>query len=206
MTTTIQDNDYSIDLLQVILWQYDKAPHLKGLITSKQAWYEQNQTLFWGNWFFNVFSLLTANQFGLSVWAIILDVPMFVPATPVNTENLWGFNEIPPVNDYQNFDNGNFALDGSLEILTLEEQRFILRLRYYQLTSNGSVHSINQFLNYLCATSSAEFSVGTIFAIDNLDMTMTYEFTFPVPVRLKLVIEEYKLLPSPAGVKVLYTW
>lgn len=68
--------DFSVDVMQALLWQYDTADALPAIIASKQKWYTDNQQFFWENWFINVFDLRTANDFGCSVWAIILGIPL----------------------------------------------------------------------------------------------------------------------------------
>ena len=204
----VQDFDFSVDLMQAILWQYNRATNITGLIQEKQNWYNFNQEEFWEDWFVNVFNLETANFFGLSVWAYILNLPLFVPINPEDPDKpLWGFNAIDGafpnyINTYQNFENGNFAIQGGNVVLTLEEQRFILRLRYFQLCNRGAIPEINTFLNYLC-TSSPELG-GQIWALDGFDMTMTYVFDFPISEQLRIVLQQYDLLPRPAGVGIKY--
>jgi hypothetical protein len=67
----------TIDLEKALDWQRSKAPILKALIKKKQEWYQANFCDFWNNWTVDVFNLDTANEFGLSVWAIILNEPLF---------------------------------------------------------------------------------------------------------------------------------
>ena len=69
--------DCTIDLDKAIDWQRSKATKLKALIEKKQAWYQANHCDFWNDWVTDVFNLETANEFGLSVWSIILDEPLF---------------------------------------------------------------------------------------------------------------------------------
>ena len=219
----IQEFDYSVDILQSILWQYNEAVNLISLLSQKQAWYTVNQSNFWDNWFNDVFNLQTANFFGLSVWSYILDLPLLVPLNPEpNTKPIWGFNAYAPsfptlLNSYFNFGNGNFSTKGQAVILTLAEQRFILRLRYYQLISNGATYtnpnevalnpqtipSINKFLNYLLSTSDID-PIGNITVLDGLDMTMTYVFDFDVSDELRFVLTHFDLLPRPAAVGIKY--
>jgi len=207
----IQEFNYNVNLLQAILWQYDEATNLLSLINQKQTWYDTYQSEFWSDWYTNVFNILTANQFGLSVWSYILNLPLYLDA-PVEDPSKpnWGFNDNSayPVllNTYFNFNNGNFSTIGTIINLTLEEQRFLLRLRYFQLVSNGVVSNedtglgINEFLDYLCRTSDINYS-GTIYALDGLDMTITYVFTKPdFSQQLLDAIMILDLLPRPTGV------
>jgi hypothetical protein len=214
----IQTFDYSVNLLDSILWQYDEATHLVSLVTQKQNWVTFNQTQFWTDWYNNIFNLLTANTFGLVVWSLILNLPLFIlnevedPGKPI-----WGFNAYIPrptlENSYKNFGRkgiglslgGNFSVRGKIITLTTEEQRFLLRLRYYQLSNRCDVTDVNIFLDYLIRTSNIGY-VGTIYMLDNLDMTITYNFTGDnFPVNLLKAIQDFDVFPRPAGVDITYT-
>lgn len=191
----IQEFDFSVDLLKAILWQYNDAANLQGILEQKQAWYDLNQQAFWEEWRVNVFDLTTANQFGCTVWSIILNIPIIVVTEPPPSDKIgWGFDDL-----HENFTHGNFApASAGTLTLTVEEARQVLRMRYFQITTRGSVTEINQFMNYLFAAD------GPIWVEDNLDMTATYVFGFTPSPRLLFVIETYDILPRPAGVAVDY--
>lgn len=193
--STVQQLDASVDLLKAILWQYDNAERLKTLVRLKQQWYERCHRQFWANWVRNVFDIRTANDFGLNVWARILDIPLLVEVGESKQKDAFGFGS-----SHQNFGNGNFARATSGTIgLTLEQKRLIVRLRYFQLTSRGTVPEINRFLKELFG------SQGDVFVVDSLDMTYaTYFFRFQPNSQLALILEKYDLLPRPAGVGVRY--
>lgn len=84
MSSAIEDFDFSVDILSALIWRNNEAPGLQSLLESKQDWYEQNHTQFWTDWCTNVFNLDTANDFGLSVWAQILGVPLNLIVAPNN--------------------------------------------------------------------------------------------------------------------------
>jgi hypothetical protein len=203
----IEEFNYKVNLLQAILWQYDESTNLLSLINQKQNWYDLYQTQFWIDWYTNVFNLLTANGFGLSVWSYILFVPLFFENIPESSDApIWGFNQIlsyPTLeNTYLNFENSNFSSKGTAISLTLEEQRFLLRLRYFQLSNRGSITVINDFFNYLVSTSNIGYS-GTIYALDGLNMTMTYIFTSgDFSQNLFDAIQTLDLFPRPVGVGI----
>ena len=205
----IQQFDYSVNILQSLIWQYDESPNLITLLSRKQDWYTINQQQFWTDWYTNVFNLVTANLFGLSVWSYILDMTLFVPLNPDAPDKpLWGFNAYDPTyptveNTYVNFGLGNFSTYNQNVILTVEEQRFILRLRYFQLVTRGAIPEINKFLHYLTSTSNIVPN-GDIWVLDGLDMTITYVFNFEISQGLREVIQTLDLLPRPAGVGVKY--
>ncbi len=233
MSTIQEFNDFLIDLSPCLLWQYDQAKNLNSLINSKQNWYDIYQSEFWQNWYNNVFNLSTCNIFGLSIWSVILNVPLYVPIEPEPESAIFGFNAYDPSfpeleNDYWNFfgedgSGANFSTYGQEITLTQQEQQFLLRLRYFQLstltniagieidgipvTTNDNVsstYSINQFLNYLCTNSSIEYS-GTIYALDGLDMTMTYVFTTDdFPINLFNALAGLDIFPRPAGVGIRF--
>ena len=206
----IEQFDYSVNLLQSMIWQYDNATRLKSLVSQKQDWYNVYQSQFWEDWYNNVFNLLTANAFGLSVWSVILNLPLFLGQVESPSKPVFGFNRFDPtypdlLNGNLNFENSNFSIRGTVIFLTLEQQRFLLRLRYYQLCSRGDVTDVNEFLNYLITTSDIGYS-GTLYMVDNLDMTITYVFTASnFSADLLTVIEKFDVLPRPTGVKIIYS-
>ena len=93
----IQQFDFTVNLLQALLWQYNGALNLQGLLEAKQNWYNVNQTAFWQNWYYNVFNLETADQFGLVVWSIILGFPVYVN-NPAQDVPIFGFDGSGGVN------------------------------------------------------------------------------------------------------------
>lgn len=195
MTYSIQQFDFSADLLRALLWQYNDASNIESLITQKNEWYDGVQNQFWENWVTDVFDLRTANDFGCSVWAYILNFPVIL-AQEENTETVdvpFGFGT-----DKANFSSpSNFAnITGSALYLTTEQKRLILRLRYFSMTTSGCVPEINRFLNYLFAED-----YGVVYLIDNNDMTQTYVFQFQPDYWLQKVLDIYDILPRPAGVK-----
>lgn len=189
----IQALDFSVDLMRALLWQYNDAARLEALVRQKQAWYNANQSAFWSDWVADVFDLRTANDFGLSVWAIILDIPLVVASAvdPVD-KPIWGFGQYR-----ENFTNGNFASISS-SALSTEQKRLVLRLRYFQLVNDGAVTEINAFFAYLFAP------LGPAYVKDGYDMRARYVFELPMPSALEVVLTEFDLLPRPAGVKVDY--
>ena len=194
--STVENYDHAVDVMSVLLWQYNDAVRLQKLIELKQLWYNENHTQFWDNWKRDVFDLRTANTFGMAVWAIILDIPLTfqVGASPEDKIG-WGFGP-----QRKNFNNGNFkrAIPADLT-LTPAQQRLLLRLRYFQLTTTGNVTDINKFL---VEVFYEEF--GLVYVRDNLDMTATYIFTFYPSTQFQTVLDNFDLLPRPAGVALNY--
>jgi hypothetical protein len=46
---------------------------------------------------------------------------------------------------------------------------------------------------------------GAAYAVDNLDMSVEFVFGFQIPSALRFVLQQYDLLPRPAGVGYAYT-
>lgn len=183
----IQEFDFSVDLLRALLWQYNDAVGMQTLLSQKSAWYEENQTEFWNRWIEDVFNLKTANDFGCAVWGVILDIQLSIDQPGTGDRPVWGFG---PNN--LNFGNGNFGRRSSgVSGLTLEEKRLVLRLRYFQLITDGTVPHINFILRDV---------FGQGYVVDNHNMTMTYVFQTPLSSQMLAVLAQFDLLPRPAGV------
>lgn len=187
----IQQFDYSVDLLRALLWQYNDAAAIQSLLTQKQEWWTENQTAFWENWYNDVFNLQTANDFGLAVWSFILNLPLFINILPITPKISWGFGQYR-----KNFNNGNFARTQGGIVLTTEQKRLVLRLRYFQLITRGAAPEVNAFLKIVFV------DYGDVYMLDGLDMSITYVFMFDPPSALLQALTDYDLLPRPAGVKL----
>lgn len=149
---------YNGDIHQALKWLQNKAPNINSLIDQKARWYAQNQDQFWTNWENNVFDLSTANSFGIMVWCIILGVPSSLFGLYPDQPTSWAYGP-----DRQNFIykggdpsfvdpntiGGNFFGGGNSTILNLQEARWILRLRYLALISNGNLSFTNYMLRWI---------------------------------------------------------
>lgn len=213
----IQDFEFfAIDVEQAVLWQYQNSKNIRTLIGDKQNWLFANHQVFWLSWRLTVFNLCTPEPtiFGMAVWSIILNVPVYIPiGDEPPAKPIWGFNAFDPSypdleNDYKNFGttiianpgSGNFSTKSQFFALTVQQQQFLLRLRYFQLCNLGDVNDINEFLNHLCTDNTIGYT-GTIYIEDNLDMTITYTFTeADFPPALFSVMNNLDIFPRPAGV------
>lgn len=192
--STIETFDYSANILKALLWRNNAAPNITALIQDKQNNFNSDSRDFWTAWAADVFDIRTANEFGLNVWSIILGFPISItPTTPPAANSNWGFG----ANRF-NFNNGNFTPLSGFP-LTLEDARIVLRLRYYQLTTNGNISSLNLLLADLFLAQ------GLAYVVDGLDMTLTYVFDFVVPSSLQGIFSSLDILPRPAGVSVSFT-
>lgn len=194
MTDTIQQFDYDANVLQTLLWQYENSPNLKALIQAKQDVWDTDFTTFWEQFNTRIFNLATANDFGLSVWAIILGGPIVYNLPGAGTEG-WGFGQYR-----KNFTHGNFASNqGIVYTLSTETARVVLRLRYYQLTGTCTIPAINRML------ADVFKAYGPAYISDGNDMTQRYVFGFSLPTDMQFAFSNFDILPRPSGVGSTYT-
>lgn len=187
-------NQYYINWLNAILWQWDNSPELISLMTQKMEWYQTLQGKFWNDWEKNVFDLRTADAFGLQVWAIILNQEIQGPIPGVQNNFTFGFGAYN-----QNFGHGNFSSElNPVQTLTIDQQRILLQLRYYQLISPCTVTEINAMLENVLGGN------GSAYVLDGGNMHIRYVFNLPPSSDLEVVLENFNVLPRPAGVGVDY--
>ena len=188
----IQLFDFSINVLRALLWRHNDAINLQALLQNKQDALDELNQDFWESWINDVFNLQTANEFGLSVWSIILNIPLTIESTDSEPDNSnFGFGEFR-----KNFNNGNFTALGGSSSFSLEDARIILKLRYYQLVTRGTIPECNKIV-------ADVFNHGnTVHALDGLDMTMTYVFSEYPSSALRLALESFDLLPRPSTVEI----
>lgn len=187
----IQQFDFSIDPEKALLWRHNDAVNLQALIANKKTAINNLNDDFWNNWKQDVFDLRNANDFGLNVWSIILDIPLTIEVESDRPNNSsFGFGEFR-----KNF-SGNFAPSQDGIILTTEQARLVLLLRYYQIIGRANLAEANAIVNDVFS------SLGDVWVLDNLNMTIRYVFSFSLPAQLRQVIENYDILPRPTAVGV----
>lgn len=194
--STIQTFDFSVNLLRALLWRNNEAVNIQALLQHKQDYSDSESRDFWTAWIEDVFDLRTANEFGLSVWAIILDVNISIQVVdlpPVNSN--WGYGP-----DRINYFGSNYGPSQGGIVLNPEDARLILRLRYYQLTTNGNVLSINAMLQDVFG------ELGVAYVVDNFDMTLHYQFLFVLSSSVVLAFQNLDILPRPAGVLLTFSF
>jgi len=187
---TVQQFDFIVNVTRSLIWQYNDATNLQSIIENKQTWLDNNVKQFWSDWYTNVYNLETANNFGLSIWAIILGVKFSSALTaqslPFNFDGSGGYN----------FENGAFVPFGDV-ILTTSQKRTILKLRYRQLISNGTIDDIYYAMQSIFPTVSM--------LDDNLDMSIVMTLPIIPNVEEQYILDNYSfVLPIPAGVKIRY--
>ncbi len=150
--------DPVIDVLKSLMWG-DVGSHIEKIGLVKQALVDEYHTEFWNNFLVDVFNFNTANSFGLSVWARILDVPLYL-SSEARTE-AFGFNGGQP------FGQAAFnVVSGTPIAVSLEEQRQMIKLKYFIMTNRLSIPSINAGFAWV-------FGAGNVTVESNHNMTMT---------------------------------
>lgn len=161
--------DTNIPLGLCWLWQYDKAEKIKKILDGKNDFIKNNVSNFWENWQKTVFNINTADTFGLKIWGGFLGVER-----PTYT------NET-----------------GETIVFTDDQYRTIIKGRLLLMMSNGSVHDINAYLNYL-------FPGKSVFCVDYHDMSINLVFYYQPTDEEIAIIKSDGFLPRPAGVLVNY--
>lgn len=182
----------------VLLWQHNNADLLQDMAAGEQAWFAANGSGFWSDWYRDVFNLDTANDFGLHIWAIILNVPMLLSSEADGPgKRRFGFGR----RGRYNFNSSNFAaVPGTGVKLMPDQMRLALKLRYFQITSRASVPEINQFLKALFGDK------GGAYALDPGDMSLiVYVFKYTPDSGTQMILQKMDLLPRPAtvGMKIV---
>ncbi len=194
----IETFDFSVDIIRALLWRNNEAPNLLALLTFKQDYFNSESDDFWNDWVRDVFDLRTANEFGLNVWSIVLGINITIEPVASPTNSNFGFGALR-LNFGTPINLSNFSPSTGEFSLGLEDARVVLRLRYYQLTSNANVTDINLILEDVFG------DLGASYVNDNLDMTLDYTFLFQLSSSLQNVLSKFDLLPRPAGVLVNFS-
>lgn len=113
--------NFTYDMSPVILWQYQEATKLKGLVNYQQTFLNTAITDFISTWNKNFLNLQTATSDGLSVWGQLLGV-----ARPTYTND-----------------------EGQVVPFTDVQYRLLLQARIYLLTFDGSSKALNNFFKIL---------------------------------------------------------
>lgn len=182
---------YQLDLMRSILWQYENTNTAR-LVERMQKIADALHGEFFENWESDVFNLKTANSFGLSLWAEILDEPLKIQINQID-DDTFGFGT--ELNNHANFGNGGFQIvfEG-LEGISEEHARKVLISKWFILTEAPTIPNINKLLAFL-------FDGASVFIVDGLNMTATYIFETTPGYRMRWLITNREFLPRPAGVK-----
>lgn len=169
MPVDIGTINFTIDNSRCWLWQYDQAPNLSALLKSSDAFVQNNVSKFWEDWEKNVFNIRTADTFGLNLWGKIL-----------------GVERIKYTNDA-----------GETVAFTDDMYRLLLLARVMKFNSNGSLKSINDYLQFV-------FEGKPVFCVTNNDMSIRIILYYHPSTEDMAVIQSDGFIPVPAGVLVNY--
>lgn len=189
MTDGIYELDTSTNITDNIIWQYDKAPKLIALINSEQQFFNNAVSSFFNNWYTNIFNLETANYFGLMVWAKILDCTNYIDFNFKKPNTTFGFGIYN-----KNFYRSNFATNVIGQIVPPELFRLLLKIKIFNMQSNGSLYDINRMLANIFPTQ------GAYATYDYATNTLTYHFTTKLPGQTLQLLSDNNVLLAPIGV------
>ena len=182
-----------INLLSALDWQRSGAEIAKKFIENEQNWLNVNHCDFWNNWIRDVFTLSTANDFGLAVWSIILDEDISGYEGPAAQDYPnWGFGI-----DDENFFNGSFAAkSGVTYYFTTDQKRTILQLKAFKvLAMGGPIIQTNKAMANI-------FGENVILAFDNFNMSYLYQLFDSRFSDFIFEINRRDLLPRPIGINI----
>ena len=147
MTNAVIDNSVNEELGNVILWQYDKAKNLIGMINMLQSFHDTATKGFWDSWQINVFNQFVknadgtykyeANDFGLSVWGTVIGCP-----------------------------RPDITIDNETQTISSDFYRRLLEGKMNLINSNHSDLAIADYLNTVYQ--------GRYTFTDNYDMSLTF--------------------------------
>lgn len=183
-------NDF--DVWQTILSQYANSPILTQLILNIDEYLDPSADL--DSFFDLTWNVDTAQGWGLDVWGRIVGVSRTL-SVPFGDEFL-GFQEAGTV-DLEPFNSAPFFSGQQLTnnfILTDSAYRTLIFAKALANICDGSIPAINQILLNLFPNR------GNCYVIDNLDMSMTYRFDFPITSLELAIIEQSGALPKSTGV------
>ena len=174
---------------QTLISEYANDPVTQALLTSIAENIDPTNDI--ENFYDYVWNVLTAEGFGLDIWAAIVGVNRYLNTT----QKFFGFEEAgtasaDPFNQSPFF-SGNFA-KGAIA-LSDPALRSLILAKGIANVGNCSITTINAILNYIWAGR------GGAWCTDGENMTMTYTFNFSLsPVDLAII--NSGILPKPLGV------
>ena len=161
---------FDTNLIQNILWQYEKAENLKGLISRKENWYNTNLNDFWLKIVDDFLNIQMATDWGLNLWGKILNVSRI------------------------------YNVNGVQTTLSTELYRRLILGKISLTRSNGTVPEINKYLNFIfsnhiTATTNAavvkdNFDMSVYYVLNfeptDEELALIYSRTFfPTPAGVK---------------------
>lgn len=180
------------DPWQTIISQYANSPIISRLCTNMGQYLDPTQDF--DLFFDTIWNVDSAIGLGLDIWGRIVGVQRTLHI-PSGGKYL-GFEEaggttVDPFNQSPFFSGDSLTDNFQLSDAAF---RVLIFAKALSNISDGSIPSINQLLLNLFPHR------GNCYVIDNLDMTMTYEFKFLLTTVEAAIIEQTGVLPKPCGV------
>ena len=176
--------------LDTIISQYANSPILGALIDNFSIYVNPAADI--QRFYDLVWNVDTAIGYGLDVWGRIVGVNRVLT---VARNKFFGFAQGSP--DSRTFDHGPFYSGTGLTsnyALSDDAYRSLILAKALANICDGSTSSINQVLINLFPGR------GNCYVVDNLNMSMTYRFDFPLSAVELAVVAQSGVLPKPSGV------
>lgn len=177
--------------------EFEQATSLNNLLAGLAPYLTIDEETFYTD-FFNI---QTCIGDGLDNWGKLLNLPRVIYMADLTSCFGFGTGELPdPVaTGYpQNFNNGNFWGGQTAGFtLTDDQYRFLLRLKYFSLTTNASLAALNKAINIsvqlINPLHKAKFSETGL-------MALTLEVNFYFNNFQYAVFSDRQFMPIPVGV------
>lgn len=182
-------------------WQRSNATKFRKLVERQKAWMQTYHVDFWNDWVVNVFNLNTADEFGLSVWAIILNEAVYGTQDASGSDyDAWGYGE-----NRKNYGNGNYGTNnGTGYNFTVDEARILLLMKAYCMHMSGFISAgDNDEYGFLSVNPAMKriWGEGNCVCYDNRDMTLTYYVSTDYMTLAQQVLDR-DLFPCPSGMSI----
>lgn len=181
------------DYLRTIISQYANSPILTKLIENFDDYVDQTANM--EDFFDFIWNVDTAVGYGLDVWGRIVGVSRVLQVT--GTEVFLGFAQAIGGGNIDAFGQAPFYNGAALTSnfrLTDSAYRQLIFAKALANISDGSIPSINQILLNLFPNR------GNCYVIDNLDMSLVYQFNFVLSPLELAIVSSSGVLPKPVGV------
>ena len=191
----IMRTDHRADICIALLWQYQNATRLKGLIESKQSWLDVNHRQFWEDWTIYIFGALSLDAETSRHLSDISDPdnPAYNPqSTDYPTAQLWIFG-LSVWGKILNLSR-KFYYAGQEQQLSALQYQTLLRGQFFKNSTVCTIPETNRYLEIVFGP------YGRVFVVDNGNMSIYLNFAFSLSEKLYQAFTQLELLPRPSGV------
>lgn len=164
--TMIGNVDFYPDMSRIYLWQYEDAEKLNAILNAEIDFCANSIGKLWESWLRDFHDIDTATEGGLYLWGALLGVPRI-----------------------------SYIDEGVEKTVSIEMYRRMLKARFFNFASNGTIPEINNYLRMV-------FGNKPIFCRDNYDMTVTVVTYETLTAEEIAVLLSEDFFPVPCGVKI----